>query len=215
MGLRTLVVVALAAWLGWLLARGILRRAVPWIGIAVIAVPLVALFWTERQWVGAEQRFTAIARSIAPGSAGVHCQRLGEAFTYAGADLGRVSYAEDGSADGPAMVTYETCQHLSDYWRSSAAEKDAPPLEQVIAVHVLTHEARHLAGDRSESETECRALQSDADVARLLGATPRQAQALAVTYAITVYPRMSAAYRTPDCRPDGPLDLTPHDGVWP
>ncbi|MDA8435922.1 MAG: hypothetical protein M0Z98_08055 [Actinomycetales bacterium] len=215
MGLRTVVVVALAAWLGWLLARGILRRAVPWIGIAVIAVPLVALFWTERQWVGAEQRFTAIARSIAPGSAGVHCQRLGETFTYAGADLGRVSYAEDGSADGPAMVTYETCQHLSDYWRSSAAEKDAPPLEQVIAVHVLTHEARHLAGDRSESETECRAMQSDADVAQRLGATPSQARALAVTYLISVHPRMPVAYRTTDCRPDGPLDRTPRDRLWP
>jgi hypothetical protein len=215
MGLRTLVVVALAAWLGWLLARGILRRAVPWVGIALIALPLVALFWTERQWVSAEQRFTAIARSIAPGSAGVHCQRLGETFTYAGADLGRVSYAEDGTADGPAMITYETCQHLSDYWRSGATEKDAPSLEQVVAVHVLTHEARHLAGDRSEAETECRAMQSDADVARHLGATAEQARALAATYATTVYPRMPSDYRTPDCRAEGPLDRTPDDGVWP
>lgn len=215
MGLRTLVVVALAAWLGWLLVRGVLRRAVPWVGIALVAVPLVALFWTERQWVVAEQHFTAVARAIAPGSAGVHCQRLGEAFTYAGADLGRVAYAEDGSADGPAMVTYETCQHLSDYWRSSAAEKDAPPIEQVIAVHVLTHESRHLAGDRSEAVAECRAMQSDADVAERLGATPAQARALATTYATTVYPRMPADYRSDSCRRDGALDLTPHDGVWP
>lgn len=215
MGLRTLVVVALAAWLGWLLVRGVLRRAVPWIGIALVAVPLVALFWTERQWVVAEQRFTAIARSIAPGSAGVHCQRLGEAFTYAGADLGRVSYAEDGSADGPAMVTYETCQHLTDYWRSSAEQKDAPSLDQVVAVHVLAHESRHLAGDRSESTAECRAMQTDADVARALGATAAQARALATTYATTVYPRMPADYRTSDCRPGGALDRTPDDGVWP
>ena len=42
---------ALAAWVGWLLVRGVIRRKVPWIGIAIVAVPLVALFWTERQWV--------------------------------------------------------------------------------------------------------------------------------------------------------------------
>ena len=215
MGLRTLVVVALAAWLGWLLVRGVLRRAVPWAGLAVIAVPLVLLFWTERQWVSAEQRFTEVARSIAPGSAGVHCQRLGETFTYAGAELGHVAYAADGSADGPAMLSYETCQHLTDYWRSSSAEKGSPTLDEVIAVHVLAHESRHLAGDRSESVTECRALQSDAEVARRLGATDAQARALAVTYATTVYPRMPTDYRTADCRAGGPLDLTPHDGVWP
>ena len=215
MGLRTLVVLALAACLGWLVARGLLRRAVPWLGIALVAVPLVALFWTERQWVRAEHEFSAIARSIAPGSAGVHCQRLGEAFTYAGGDLGRVSYAADGSADGPAMMTYETCQSLTDYWRSSPSARDAPPLDQVVAVHVLAHESRHLAGDRSESTTECRAMQIDARVARALGATPGQALALAARYATTVYPRMPAGYRTADCRPGGPLDQSPADGVWP
>jgi hypothetical protein len=215
MGVRSAVVVALAAWVGWLLFRGVVRRRVPWVGVAVIAVPLVALFWTERQWVSAERTFSSVARSVAPGSGGVHCQRMGEAFVYAGAELGRVQFSEDGRPDGPAMLTYETCQRLSAYLRSSPADHGRPSLEQVVAVHVLSHEAWHLAGVTSESTAECRALQSDAAVAQQLGASPAQARGLARTYLTDVYPRMPSEYLSRECRDGGRLDQTPDDGAWP
>ena len=48
MGLRTVVVVGLVALATWLLVRGVLRRRVPWIGIAVLLVPAIALGVTER-----------------------------------------------------------------------------------------------------------------------------------------------------------------------
>jgi hypothetical protein len=214
-GIRTVVVVALAGWLGWLLFRGVVRRKVPWVGIALIAVPLVVLFWTERQWISAEREFTAVAHSIAPGSAGVHCQRMGEAFVYVGGELGRVEWGDDGGPAGPAMITYETCQRLTDYARASTFDRMSPSLDTVIAVHVLSHESWHLTGDHSESDTECRAMQSDAAVAERLGATPQQARALAETYAAAVYPEMSDAYRDRDCVDGGSLDLTPGDGLWP
>ena len=35
-----------------------------------------------------------------------HCQRLGETFTYAGAELGQVDWDEDGVPTRPAMVSY-------------------------------------------------------------------------------------------------------------
>jgi hypothetical protein len=214
MGLRTIVVVLLAASVGWLLVRGILRRRVPWIGIAIVLVPLVALFWTERQWVTAEKKFTAVALSIEPVAAGVHCQRLGETFVAVGSELGHVAF-EEGIPSGPAMISYQTCQDLAQYWRASAREKETPTLDEVVAVHVLTHESVHLTGSLTESVTECRAVQRDAVVAQRLGATPEQGRALALRYWTDVYPHLSADYQTRDCHEDGPMDRTPHDGIWP
>ncbi|MFC6236712.1 hypothetical protein [Longivirga aurantiaca] len=215
MGIRTLVVVGLSAWAGWLLVRGILLRTVPWIGLGLIAVPLVVLGVTERQWVDAEHRFSAVARALAPGTDGVHCQRLGETFTYAGAELGHVDWDEDGVPTGPAMVSYETCGRLAAYRNSSGTERSDPPLDQVIAVHVLTHEAMHLAGRLREADAECAAMQRDAWVAQQLGATAAEGQALAETYWREVYPRMPDAYTDDACTADGDLDETPGDGQWP
>jgi hypothetical protein len=214
-GLRTFVVVGLAAWAGWLLVRGILRRRVPWVGLGLIAVPLVVLGISERQWISAERTFSAVARALAPSTDGVHCQRLGETFTYAGAELGHVDWDEDGVPTGPAMVSYETCGQLTEYWHASAADRATPTLEQVIAVHVLTHEAMHLAGRLDESDADCAAMQRDSWVAQQLGATDAQGQALATTYWREVYPRMPDVYADAACAPDGTLDESPGDGVWP
>ncbi len=215
MGLRTGIVVALAAWAGWLLVRGVVRRRIPWIGLAVIALPVVLLGWSERQWVVAERAFSAASRVVAPASPGVHCQRLGETFTYAGAELGHVEWDDDGVVTGPAMVSYETCGRLTAYWRGSAAEQAAAPLDQVIAVHVLSHESVHLAGEQVESVTECTAMQHDAEVAMRLGASEADARRLAERYATQVYPRMPSDYTSIQCRQDAVMDLTPGDGVWP
>lgn len=215
MGLRQIVVVALAGWCGWLLVRGLMRRRVPWIGLAVLLVPLLWLGITERQWVDAEHAFSAAARAIAPSARGVHCQRLGETFTATGSELGSVQYGPDGRPADVAVLSYGTCQHLTAWWRSSWQEKNSAPLEEIIAVHVLTHESVHLAGDTNEASTDCKAMQLDAQTAVRLGATPAQGRALALRYWTEVYPRMPAGYVSSGCRPGGPLDQTPDDGRWP
>ena len=214
MGLRTAMVVALAAWAGWLLFRGVIRRSVPWIGLVIIAVPLVFFFWTERQWVTAEQKFSSVVRSIEPVAPGVHCQRLGETFTANAGELGHVDF-EDGVPTGPAVISYDACQRLTAYWRSSAKEKSAPTLDEVVAVHVLTHESMHLTGITTESLAECKAMQRDERTALQLGATPDQARLLAQTYVTQVYPRMPVDYTSRDCVQRGSLDRTPDDGIWP
>jgi hypothetical protein len=86
---------------------------------------------------------------------------------------------------------------------------------QLNALNTLAHEAWHLAGVMSESETQCRSIQTIAHVAGRLGADPLVAQQLAVRFEREIYPRLRADYRTPDCRDGGPLDLRPTDPVWP
>ena len=209
------MVIALAAWAAWLLVRGVINRKVPWIGIAVLVVPLVWLMWTERQWIDAEREYSAVARTIAPASDGVHCQRWGERMTYLGSDLGHVQFDERGQPSGPAYLTYDVCRDLTSYWKAGYVERLHPTTEQAIAVHVLSHESEHLTGIESESMAECFAVQQDQRTAEALGATPPEAYLVALRYWTLIYPQMATDYTSPDCKPDGALDRTPHDGQWP
>ena len=215
MGLRTIAVVALAAARGWLVFRAVMTRRVPWIPLGIVVALLVPLFVTERQWISTEQRLATVSRTEAMNVLGVHCQRLGESFTYAGSDLGHVQFDADGFPTGPAVLSYDTCRGLAAYLGMSASERQDPPEDVLVAVHVLSHETAHLTGIVSESEAECWAVQYDARTAVALGATPTQGQALTERYWREVYPRMPEAYRTDQCAPNTRLDRTKNDGIWP
>jgi hypothetical protein len=214
-GLRTIAVILLAGLAGWLIFRAVTTKRVPWISLGLVVLVLVPLLVIERQWVSAEKEFSAVAKSYQPISVGVHCQRFGETFTYAGSELGHVAYDENGMPDGPAFLSYDTCNALAAYWRASATEKSHPSREEIIAVHVLTHEAMHLSGVKQENIAECDALQRDVKTAQELGATPAQARLVAEVYAEQVYPEMPTDYRDPQCTKNGPWDKTPGDNVWP
>jgi hypothetical protein len=61
-------------------------------------------------------------------------------------------------------------------------------------------------------------MQSFALAAEQLGDTADDAAAIASYYATKLYPlrrTQSPEYWSADCRPNGPLDLTPNDNVWP
>ena len=101
----------------------------------------------------------------------------------------------------------------------------------VFAIANLAHESIHLfdltAGksidvvatrQAAESRAECLGMQNIARVAVALGDTPDDAAALARYYALQMYPDRQTSnpdYWSPDCVPDGRLDQTPGDGVWP
>jgi hypothetical protein len=100
----------------------------------------------------------------------------------------------------------------------------------VFALQVLTHESIHLYDFRSggtidqpfEIRAECQGMQWLTRVATSLGTTADDAQAIANYYYYTViYPTRKALangpypYWSADCHQDGPLDLSPGDGVWP
>jgi hypothetical protein len=133
----------------------------------------------------------------------VHCQTAGEQFVDAGAELGFVRYGADGVPERAALIKRPQCADLSAYLHSDHAH---PSRGQVIAVHVLSHEARHMAGTTDEARAECEAIQRDAWAAELLGADARQAWRLARSYWRDTYPRMPDAYVTVECMAGGALD---------
>jgi hypothetical protein len=116
-----------------------------------------------------------------------------------------VSRREGRRSDGSSAV------HWATYVRS---EGIGASREQMIAVHVLTHESMHLSGVRNEAESECRAMQRDAWMARLLGAARSDARYLASWYWRTIYPNMSPGHRSDDCVPGQAFDAGLPDPPW-
>ena len=175
----------------------------PAVALALLLVPalLVARPGVERRL---EQRHLASAASTLIGtSVSVHCQTAGEAFVDAGWELGFVKYDSEGVPEHKTLIKQGPCHDLRAYLHSSKAHPNA---NQILAVHILTHESMHMSGITTEARAECAAVQRDARMAELLGAEPAEAQALARAYWVTVYPRMSDAYVSDECRPGGRMD---------
>ena len=186
-------------------------RSFPWPALSLLLVAGLGFLTPWFLRVRLEGRLADAASAVVGERVEVHCQSFGEAFVDVGAELGYVPFGSDGVPELRTLIKREPCAALSDYLRS---DKSAPPREQVVAVHTLTHEAIHMSGVTNEAETECLAVQRDAEMARLLGAAPSDAHALAASYWTTVYPRMPDAYRTTACGPGAELDRGSPDAPW-
>jgi hypothetical protein len=182
-------------WVGWRLSR----RSVTVSLVVLSLVTFTFLSWQsylEYNWQHNEALYAKAIEPITGKGKDVHCQRLLATWVFAGAELGHVQYNADGSISPEAWMTYETCHHLGQWM---ASDKSHPNIDEVMAVHVLSHEAQHLAGVKSEANAECRAMQQDALVARRLGATKVQARELQLEYYTKVYPHMADEYRAAAC----------------
>ena len=203
LGLLACAVVLVGRWL--LRPVDGLRRpkSFPAVSVVLLLVLAAACLVPVYRHHRLEARLEAAASALVGVPVTVHCQTAGQQFVDAGAELGFVRYGPDGVPERATLIKRDQCSDLADYLGS---DKSSPSRDQVIAVHVLSHEARHMAGVTGESVAECGAMQRDARAAELLGADPEQALRLARLYWKTVYPRMSEGYRSADCRPAGPLD---------
>ena len=186
-------------------------RRFPWATVALLlamgagaAVPGVLRASQERRLGGA-------ASVLAGARVAVRCQSFGGAFVDAGPELGYVRWRADGSPEPWTLIKRDQCRHLAAYARS---DRRRPTRDQVVAVHVLTHEAMHLSGRLAEAVAECGAVQRDAQTARLLGARPADAAELAAAYWRNIYPLMPDSYRSGECRPGGAMDERLPDAPW-
>ncbi len=191
----------LAAVVGvrWALARvdalGRLRPF-PVVGVAVLVLGAVALATPGVLRARLEHRLSAVTSTLAGVSTSVHCQSFGQSMVDAGNELGFVRWGANGTPEHATLIKRDQCNDLAAYLRS---DHRAPTEQQVVAVHVLTHEAMHMSGLTAEAAAECAAVEQDARTAELLGAAPDQARALAQRYWRTVYPRLTDEYRDPRC----------------
>ena len=183
----------------------------PWLGVGLLLVLAGAALAPSVLRARLEARLSDASSELIHADVEVHCQSFGQAFVDAGAEYGYVRFGPDGVPEASTLIKREQCRDLSDYLRS---DKQDPSLEHVVAIHTLTHEAIHMSGVTNEAETECIALQRDAEMARLLGAPADAARRVATMYWVSFYPRMPEAYRSEGCRAGGPLDLRRPDPPW-
>lgn len=128
------------------------------------------------------------------------CERFSEELFNATQYQGYVY--DDGSS--AAHLRRGVCHDLWDYARGGQAD---PSRDQIIAVHVVAHEATHINGIFSEAVAECEAVQSNHLVAQALGATPAQARELQRRYYAEIYPDQSDEYFSRACGEGGDLDI--------
>jgi hypothetical protein len=164
-------------------------------------------------------RLSKIASELAGRPVTIRCEGVSGALTGAAGESGRTNFVEG----KPVSVSYlqeGICQTLHAYAREEAAGMNCllpceSPLELAWSLNTLAHESYHLAGVRNEAQTECYALQAIDFVARRLGATRPQAEALA-GFSFDELPwRMPPEYSSPECHNGGRFDLKPNDPVWP
>ncbi len=209
----TAAVLAAVMSLRWVLTRidAIGRvRPFPTVSVAVAAALTVGCAVPVFRHALFEQRLARVASILAGARVEVHCQTLGQAWTDAHTELGYVPISAGGRPQRRTVIAWKACADIGAWTRTHAASD----LDQVIALHVLSHEAMHMAGTVAEAVAECAAVQRDALTARELGASREQALAVARRYWREVYPLMPTDYRSTDCVPGGALDEHLPDPPW-
>lgn len=157
-----------------------------------------------------ESRLSHVASILVGHHVSVHCQSFGQALSDVGNELGWVRFGPNGP-EPSTLIKRDPCAQLRRY---AGGDRDHPSRDEVIAVHVLTHESMHMKGLLNEAEAECAAVQRDEVTARLLGATPDQARHLARTYWLTTFPDMPPDYREDGCVPGGSHDEGLDSAPW-
>ncbi len=128
------------------------------------------------------------------------CSRFTEELFNISQYQGYVYY--DGS--NTAHLRRNVCHDLWSYAHGGQAN---PSRSEILAVHIVAHEAMHINGLRSEAEAECTAVQLNHLVAEELGASPTQARKLQAQYYELYYPNQRSDYISGACAEGGTMDI--------
>jgi hypothetical protein len=193
--------------------------------VVVLALSAVAVYlgpYRERQ--RDETALGRIASVIAGRGVTVECAGAFATLTDVSSRDGSVEFGPDGTPANEAKLSGATCARLRSFLAGDVPGLECLAVEAhcseeaeraAVAVNVLSHEAWHLRGVRNEAAAQCYALQTNADTALQLGASPDEAAAIASWVDRRVQPALPSEYRTSECRDGGPLDLQPERTAWP
>lgn len=179
--------------------------------LAVLVLAFVGFWgWQEHRLRANEKRLARVASEVARRPVGISCPGLFTRLVEITPNSGWVDFDADGRPAAKAWLNAETCSRLE---RFHGSEIDVPTAKALL---VLAHESFHVAGVKSEAQTQCYAVQAVEFVARRLGATPEEARATA-RWAAVASPSFTPPdyWYAPACRDGGIWDLRPGSTVWP
>jgi hypothetical protein len=200
-----------------------------WVRLGLAAVLLGSFGWwafDRADRLGNQHRLEAIASAIAGREVKVRCPGpLGRTFFHETLE-GSVRFSAAGRPANDTQLRATSCAELDALAEGRRAKELACTeragilcgrrgAELAMAVDVITHESFHLRGIQDEASAECSSLQTMAQTAERLGATPAQGAALARGQYAEGYPRMPDRYRSPHCAEGGAFDLRPDDPRFP
>lgn len=192
---------------------------------AVVAFFAFQAWWFVRE-TPTERRLAAVATDIAQAEVDVRCPSIWRRLVEVSSFEGTAHYDETGRPTH-AELRHHVCKTFDRLAKRgfpedvSCLDAIAPSCDGWVegvarAVHVLSHEAWHLAGVVDEARTECYAYQTDADVAMRFGATHGAGDAIARHFLRAGPTHSLPQYRpSSDCRAGGPQDLRPATPGWP
>lgn len=160
-----------------------------------LVIGMLGLFGIpEIQWLSSEQQASLAVAAISGNPKGkLLCQRFSEAlFDSKPAIAGYVDWTQP----DVAVMKWGQCEQLFKWMNS---DKINPTEAEISAVHILSHETIHVAGNRNEASTECMAVDTDSVMAQFLGASSAQGNYIASVYFKTIWPYMPAGYQLAGC----------------
>lgn len=171
-----------------------LKKQFPIISVVLCSVILVLVGWQEMKWQQVQIKGSEAVKAVSLNKDGyLQCQRFSEAFfDIHTTRLGSVSSAHPNRA----VVNYEECLEISDWM---GGNKSSATPKQLQALHVLTHEAVHVAKEYNEAVTECTAINRDHIMAKAMGASKKFAAELPQRYYKEFFPRMPSEYTLAGC----------------
>jgi hypothetical protein len=216
---------ALSFFFFWLSAREIYHRFVPRRGFdrpsRAISLPYVLItasiaallaYTPLRTWQ--TERFLAEkARVLSENEhAFVHCNTFFDSAT----DPNSLAAGHADPRTGRIVLQLPWCDRLMDY----LAKPEKAGHEGIHSVHLFTHEAMHIRGERNEAVTDCQAVQRYYRAAKLLGVSEQFAtEHSAINYKVLYRQRgdvggYAGQYYSDQCAPGRALDERLSDSVW-
>ncbi len=171
-----------------------------------------------------ENRLALVASELAHRDVGVECPGFWKRLVEITPNAGWVDFDEHGQPADETQLAARTCASLERLWRADEVPSFAclltdtcnrDTLDVIAGMVTLAHESWHLRGLVDEAQTQCHAVQSTEQTARLFGVPGRDARLVALYVASQDAAAPRGPYHSPECRPGGRYDLEPQTLAWP
>ena len=167
------------------------------LGLAVVVASFPLRHWYFEYRLG-----QAVDEFLGRNDVVVHCQSYFDSlYTY-----GKAGFVYRGGKE--IFLDPKRCSQLKDFLADPKLYDDP----NAYSLHVLTHEAMHIAGEYNEIKTDCKAFQRNHQLAQILGVDRDIAIRTAIDSHLFRSPRHP--YYSSQCIPGGPMDEQLPDAVW-